>query len=97
MLLAGFTEVPVIGIHTMCISTRVNPIAKPANLGAEFPLAVLPKTTKRKIQVNTVSAMAAGIKSPSPKLLAPAWYNSHPIKYRQLCRQQLLRVQRCLK
>ena len=30
MLLAGLTEVPVIGMQTICISTKVRPIARPA-------------------------------------------------------------------
>ena len=34
MLRAGFTEVPVIGIHTICTNTRDKPIASPAKLPA---------------------------------------------------------------
>ena len=32
MLLAGLTEVPVIGMQTICISTKVRPIARPASI-----------------------------------------------------------------
>lgn len=59
ILRAGFTEVPVIGIHTMCINTRDKPMAKPAKLPAPFLESVEPSTTNTKIKVNTASAMNA--------------------------------------
>jgi len=58
ILRAGFTDVPVIGIQTIWINTRARPIAIPANL-VLAPLDVEPKTTSRKINVNTVSATKA--------------------------------------
>lgn len=59
ILLAGFTEVPVIGIQTMCINANVSPIASPAILPAPFFSSVAPNTTKTNIKVNTASAMNA--------------------------------------
>ena len=55
-LLAGFTDVPVIGMPTRCISTRVKPMATPANpLGAS--LWVAPKIANRNMAVSTTSAI----------------------------------------
>ena len=71
ILRAGLTEVPVIGIQTMWTKTNVRPMASPANLGAEFSLAVVPSTTNTKIKVNTASAINAGTSAASPKLFAP--------------------------
>lgn len=59
MLRAGLTDVPVIGIHTMCMSTSVNPMASPPRLPAPFSLSVAPSTTKTKMKVNTASAINA--------------------------------------
>ena len=71
MLRAGFTEVPVIGIHTICTNTRDKPIANPAKLPAPFLGSVEPSTTNTKIKVNTASAMNACNISPSPKPFEP--------------------------
>ena len=70
ILRAGFTEVPVIGIHTMWIKTKVSPIASPPNPSGDF-LLVAPRTTKTNIKVNTVSAIKAGMRFPSAKPFAP--------------------------
>ena len=51
MLLAGLTEVPVIGMQTMWMSTRVRPMASPAKLPAPFLLSVEPSTTSTKMNV----------------------------------------------
>ena len=55
-LLAGFTDVPVMGIPTKWIITRLSPIDMPAN-----PLGALslvdPYITSRKMNVRTTSAM----------------------------------------
>ena len=59
ILLAGFTDVPVIGIHTMCISASVSPIASPAMFPAPFFSSVAPNTTSTNMKVNTASAMNA--------------------------------------
>lgn len=71
MLRAGFTDVPVIGIHTICTRISVNPMANPANLPAPFLLSVAPSATRTKINVKTVSAIKAYNISPSPKPLLP--------------------------
>ena len=48
-LLAGFTDVPSMGIATRWISTKVKPIAKPANpLGARS--LVEPRTTSTEYE-----------------------------------------------
>lgn len=53
-LLAGLTDVPVIGIPTKCISTRDKPIDRPAKpLGDS--LLVEPKITNRNNAVRTIS------------------------------------------
>lgn len=70
ILLAGFTEVPVIGIQTIWTNTRDKPIASPANLFSPF-LAVTPSTTNTNINVNTVSATKATDNIPSGKPFAP--------------------------
>ena len=36
MLRAGFTDVPVMGIHTICTRTSVSPMTRPASLPAPF-------------------------------------------------------------
>ncbi len=60
-LLAGFTDVPSMGIATRCISTKVKPIAMPANpLGARS--LVEPKMTSRNMNVNTISAIKAEVR-----------------------------------
>lgn len=59
MLRAGFTEVPVIGIHTICTNTRDKPITSPAKLPAPFLGSVEPNTTNTKIKVKIASAMNA--------------------------------------
>ena len=71
ILRAGFTEVPVIGIHTICTNTRVKPMASPARLPAPYFESVEPSTTNTKMKVNTASAMNACNISPSPKPLEP--------------------------
>lgn len=55
-LLAGFTEVPVIGILTKWIRTSEKPIEIPANPSGAF-LLVEPKITKRNMNVKTTSAI----------------------------------------
>ena len=56
ILLAGFTDVPVIGIPTRWMIKRVKPMAIPAKpLGASSEVA--PKMTRRKKKVKTTSAM----------------------------------------
>ncbi len=59
MLRAGFTEVPVIGIQTICTNTNVSPIAKPHITGVPFLSSVTPKTTSTKMKVKTISARKA--------------------------------------
>ncbi len=71
MLRAGFTDVPVIGMHTMCTSTSVRPIASPARLPHPFLASVDPSTTSTNMHVNTASAMKACAIMPSPKELHP--------------------------
>ena len=72
MLRAGFTDVPVMGIHMICTRTSVNPMTRPASLPAPFFLSVAPSATRTKINVNTVSAIKACNISPSPKPLLAA-------------------------
>ena len=57
MLRAGFTEVPVIGIQTICTNTNVSPIAKPHITGVPFLSSVTPKTTSTKMKVKIISEM----------------------------------------
>ena len=45
MLRAGLTDVPVMGMQTMWMSTSDKPMANPAKLPAPFLLSVLPSTT----------------------------------------------------
>ena len=71
MLRAGFTDVPVIGMHTMWTSTRVSPMASPAKLPAPFFSSVAPRTTSTKMNVNTISAIRACHISPASNVLAP--------------------------
>ena len=71
ILRAGFTEVPVIGIHTICTNTRVKPMASPARLPAPFFGSVEPSTTNTNMKVNTASAINACNISPSPKPFEP--------------------------
>jgi hypothetical protein len=52
------TDVPVIGIPTKCIKTKLNPMDRPANPLGALSL-VEPKTTKTNIRVRTTSAMKA--------------------------------------
>lgn len=72
MLRAGFTEVPVIGIHTMWINISVSPMASPARLPAPFFSSVAPKATSTKIKVNTASARNACPMASGAKLLDPS-------------------------
>ena len=59
-LLAGFTDVPSIGIATRWISTRVKPIDSPANpFGARS--LVEPKMTSKNMKVKTISAINADV------------------------------------
>lgn len=53
ILRAGLTEVPVIGIQTMCTRIKVNPMARPANWPAPCFSSVEPKTTRTNTNVNT--------------------------------------------
>lgn len=55
-LLAGFTDVPVIGMPTRWMRTRLKPIGIPAKPFGTFSL-VEPKITRRKMKVNATSAM----------------------------------------
>lgn len=78
ILRAGLTEVPVIGMQTIWMRTSVRPIAYPANCFAPFSLSVVPKTTKTKIKVNTVSAIKAcrtllSANPFAPVMVGPAW------------------------
>ena len=71
MLRAGLTEVPVMGMQTMWMSTSVRPMARPARLPAPFFSSVDASTTSTKMNVKTVSAMNACQPSPESKVLAP--------------------------
>ena len=71
MLLAGFTDVPVIGMHTMCMSMSDNPIASPAKFPAPFLLSVVPKTTRTNTKVKNTSARKPP-RTPTPGLHALA-------------------------
>ena len=59
-LLAGFTDVPVIGIPTRCIRTKLRPIDMPAKYLGAFSL-VEPWITRRNMKVKTNSAMNADV------------------------------------
>lgn len=48
MLRAGFTDVPVMGIHTICTRTSVSPMTRPASLPAPFFLSVAPSCHKNE-------------------------------------------------
>ena len=61
MLRAGLTEVPVMGMQTMWMSTSVRPMARPARLPAPFFSSVDASTTSTKMNVKTVSAMNASV------------------------------------
>lgn len=70
MLRAGFTDVPVMGIHTICTRTSVSPMTRPASLPAPFFLSVAPSATRTKINVKTASAIKA-CNFPLNKAVAP--------------------------
>ena len=55
-LLSGFTDVPSMGIDTMCMSTSVKPIAMPANPYGTLS-CVDPWTTCTNMKVKTISAI----------------------------------------
>ena len=55
----------------MWTSTRVSPIARPANFPAPFSGSVVPSTTRTNMNVNTASAMKACSAIPSLKLFDP--------------------------
>ncbi len=57
-LLAGFTEVPVMGMLTKCISTKLNPMEMPAKPLGALSL-VEPKITSKNMKVKTTSAAKA--------------------------------------
>ena len=59
ILLAGFTEVPVIGMQTIWMSTKERPMDRPAKFPAPFSGSVVPRTTSTKMNVKTASAMKA--------------------------------------
>lgn len=59
-LLAGFTDVPVMGMPTRWISTRLRPMVIPAKSLGAFSL-VEPKITRRKMKVKMISAMKPDI------------------------------------
>ena len=70
-LRAGFTEVPVMGMQTICTNTSVRPMASPARFPAPFSLSVEPSTTNTKMNVKTTSATRACAISSWPKAFAP--------------------------
>ena len=59
MLRAGLTDVPVMGMQAMWMSTSDKPMANPAKLPAPFLLSVLPSTTSTDIKVKAASAINA--------------------------------------
>lgn len=58
---AGFTEVPVTGINTICIKIRVRPITRPASGPVPHLSEVDHRTTRTKIIVAISSATNAAI------------------------------------
>ena len=58
ILLAGFTDVPVSGMPTICTNVSVSPITTPAILDI-FSFAVTPKMVKMNINVKTISIIIA--------------------------------------
>src|SRR5690606_40256992 len=66
-LRAGFTEVPVIGITTICIKANEIPMASPAIIGEVCLDAVAPKITIKKRKVKTNSAISAEVILYSPR------------------------------
>lgn len=64
------TEVPVIGIVTMCIIARASPIIIPARSPAHF-FAVAPKIIIRKSAVKTTSATRAEARENHPRYADP--------------------------
>ena len=61
ILLAGFTETPVILIPTICINVKDKPIANPAKPPLIFLVEVEPKITNKKIKVKINSATKAAV------------------------------------
>jgi len=63
-LLAGFTDVPVMGMPTRWTRVSVKPMAMPAKPFGAFS-CVVPCTARTKTNVSTISAIRAGIR-PKP-------------------------------
>ena len=62
---AGLTDVPVIGMQTICTNTSVSPIARPAKFPAPCCGSVAHRATKTKMKENAISAINAGSRFPA--------------------------------